>query len=217
MKWLRFCILLLVLLVAFAAGVFLGRKKETFLETHIRARQFVIQATLDRFSDPIVILGDSIVEGSTLPRSLCGNAIINAGIGGTSTASDLGTMLEKSLGGKHAALIVVSLGTNDAAVSRSQETFRSSYGTLLKQLSRLGRRTAVMEIPPVEHPAINETINGYNSILPEIAEKAAAIFVPLLPMRRPHTFDGVHLNAAGYERWETTILQAAASICDSKK
>ena len=122
--------------------------REPVIDAHTRTRQFVIQSTLDRFPDPIVVLGDSIVEGSTLPRSLCGHAIVNAGIGGASTTSDLGTMLAKSLGGKRAALIIVSLGSVDAAMSRNKQTFRANYSTLLKQIATLAPRSIVMAIPP---------------------------------------------------------------------
>jgi hypothetical protein len=58
----------------------------------------VIQSTLARVDDAVVILGDSIVEASTLPRSLCGHPIVNAGVGGASTASNLGSMLLEALG-----------------------------------------------------------------------------------------------------------------------
>ena len=96
MNWTRFG--LVGLPITASVGFFCWSQRGTVVDTHTQGRQFVIQSTLDRFPDPIVVLGDSIVEGSTLPRSLCGHAIINAGIGGASTTSDLGTMLAKSLG-----------------------------------------------------------------------------------------------------------------------
>src|SRR5712671_3149386 len=99
-------------------------KREVVVDTHRVARQLVIWRTLARLDDPIVILGDSIVEASTLPRSLCGHAIVNAGIGGASTASHLGSVLKEALAAKGAALIIVSLGTNDAAVPMSVEQYR---------------------------------------------------------------------------------------------
>jgi lysophospholipase L1-like esterase len=214
MNWTRFGLLGLMLV---AIAYFLWSPREPVIDTHTRARQFVIQSTLDRFPDPVVVLGDSIVEGSALPRSLCGHAIVNAGIGGASTTSDLGTMLAKSLGGKRAALIIVSLGTNDAVASRNKQTFRANYSTLLKQIATLAPRSVVMAIPPVEDQgAMSATINDYNSILPDIAKEAGATFAALPAMPGQHTFDGVHLNAAGYETWDKAILQEAATMCASK-
>jgi GDSL-like Lipase/Acylhydrolase family len=214
MNWTRFGLFGLMLV---AIAYFLWSPREPVIDTHTRARQFVIQSTLDRFPDPIVVLGDSIVEGSTLPRSLCGHAIVNAGIGGASTTSDLGTTLAKSLGGKRAALIIVSLGTNDAAVSRNKQTFRANYSTLLKQIATLAPRSVVMAIPPAEDQgAMSATINDYNSILPDIAKEAGTTFAALPAMPGPHTIDGVHLNTAGYETWDKAILQEAATMCASK-
>src|ERR1700738_549624 len=125
-------------------------KREVILDTHGATRQFVIRSTLARFDDAIVVLGDSIVEASTLPRSLCGHAIVNAGIGGASTASNLGAILSQSLGGKRAALVVVSLGTNDAAMAHSVEQFRSNYQTLLTELAASTPRRAIVAIPSPE-------------------------------------------------------------------
>jgi len=200
-----------------ATYFFFRSYREPVVDAHTWTRQFVIQSTLDRFTDTIIVLGDSIVEGSTLPRSLCGHAIINAGISGASTTSDLGTMLEKSLGGKRAALIVVSLGTNDAVASLSKNAFSFNYRNLLKQVSMLAPYTVVMAIPRVENKgAISAAIDDYNSILPDIAKEAGATFAALPTMPAPHTFDGVHLNAAGYQIWEKTILKEAATICGPK-
>src|SRR5260370_17545466 len=92
-------------------------KREIVIDTQRISRQLVVWRPLARVDDPIVILGDSIVEASTLPRSLCGHPIVNAGIGGATTASNLGSFLADALGDKRAALVVASLGGNDPAGS----------------------------------------------------------------------------------------------------
>jgi lysophospholipase L1-like esterase len=197
-------------------------KREVVFDTHRATRQFVIRSTLARFDDAIVVLGDSIVEASTLPRSLCGHAIVNAGIGGASTASDLGALLSESLGGKRAALIVVSLGTNDAAIPHSVEQYRSNYRALLTELAALTPRTAIAAIPPPE-PGLEEAkktsiavIDNYNAILPGLAEEARATFISLPAMPERHTLDGIHLNAGGYEVWDKALSQGIESaLCKS--
>jgi hypothetical protein len=87
-------------------------KHEIIIDRHVAARQSVIQSTLGRVENAVVVLGDSIVEASTLPRSLCGHPIVNAGIGRASTASNLGSMLTESLGGQ--------AGRADRRVARNQ-------------------------------------------------------------------------------------------------
>ena len=82
-------VIFLVLEILVLAALFLWLRRETGreIDNHRTTRQFVLRLTLERVVDPIIILGDSIVEASTPPRSLCGHAIINAGVGGTSTGS----------------------------------------------------------------------------------------------------------------------------------
>jgi lysophospholipase L1-like esterase len=194
-------------------------KREIIVDTHIPTRQLVIQSTLGRVENAVVVLGDSIVEASTLPRSLCGHPIVNAGIGRASTASNLGSILTESLGGKRAALIVVSLGTNDAVIPNSVERYRSNYRALLTELAALTPRTAVMAIPSPESGSeeagkLRLAIDGYNVILPGLAEEAGAAFIALPAMPERHTLDGIHLNTAGYEIWDRAILHGIESaIC----
>jgi len=197
-------------------------KRNIMLDAHGRTRQFVIGSTLARVDDAIVILGDSIVEASTLPRSLCGHTIVNAGIGGTSTASHLGAILANALDGKRAALVVVSLGTNDAVIPNSVEQYRSNYRVLLADLAALTARRAIAAIPPPE-TGLEEAkkvsaavIDSYNAILPALAEETRAIFIPLPAMPPKHTLDGIHLNAAGYAVWDKAILAGIESaLCKS--
>jgi GDSL-like Lipase/Acylhydrolase family len=194
-------------------------KHEVIIDRHVTARQSVIQSTLGRVENAVVVLGDSIVEASTLPRSLCGHPIVNAGIGRASTESRLGSMLAESLDGKRAALIVVSLGTNDAVIPSSVERYRSSYRALLTELAALAPRTAVVQIPSPEGGSeeagkLRLTIDSYNAILPGLAEQAGATFIALPAMPERYTLDGIHLNTAGYEIWDRAILRGIESaIC----
>jgi hypothetical protein len=213
---------LIVLAIGATAACLVLVKKADAVDEHRRARQLILHYTLSRIEDPVIVIGDSIVEASTLPRSICGHAIVNAGLNGASTTSDLGSWLSEVLGSKRAALIVVSLGTNDALVSASKQSFGDRYGALLAQLSRLTPRLAVLAIPPVEAQGRmtiemqNEamtTINGYNSGLPDVAGRNGATFVALPAMPRPYTIDGVHLSSGGYKAWDAAVMQAATRIC----
>jgi lysophospholipase L1-like esterase len=193
-------------------------------DNHRDARQLILRYTLSRSESPVIVLGDSIVEASTLPRSICGHAIVNAGLNGATTESDLGSWLSQALGSKRAGMIVVALGTNDALrdVAASKQRFATRYDALLAQLSKLTSKLAVLEIPPVETKGRmtvvmrNEamtTINNYNAILPEVANQSSATFVALPVMLKSSTIDGVHLSSDGYEAWDRSVTGAAAQIC----
>jgi lysophospholipase L1-like esterase len=195
-------------------------KREVVFDTHRATRQFVIRLTLARFDDAVVVLGDSIVEASTLPRSLCGHPIVNAGIGGASTASHLDALLSEALGGKQAVLIVVALGTNDAANPDSVAQYSSNYRALLSNLAGLTPRIAIAAIPPPEagleeaKKVSGAVIDSYNAVLPGLAEQTRASFIPLPPMPERHTIDGIHLNAAGYQVWDKAVLGGIeAALC----
>jgi lysophospholipase L1-like esterase len=204
----RIALIALVVACAWAAWP----RRAVIPDSHTATRQFVIRSTLARFDDAVVILGDSIVEASTLPRSLCGHPIVNAGIGGAKTTSHLGSMLSEALDNKRAALVVVSLGTNDAAVPDSVEQYRSNYRALLTELAALATRTAIIAIPSPEagfeeaKKVRGAVIDSYNAILPELAKEARAAFIPLPAMPGRHTIDGIHLNATGYKVWDKAIL-----------
>jgi lysophospholipase L1-like esterase len=126
--------------------------------------------------------------------------------------------------GKRAALIVVSLGTNDALASDPQgkQKFADRYGVLLTQLSALTPRLVVLQIPPVGaqgqmifalRDEAMRAINEYNSVLPDLAKRGGAAFMALPTMSDPYTIDGVHLNTSGYLAWDQAVLQGAAMIC----
>jgi lysophospholipase L1-like esterase len=192
-------------------------------DDHRTTRQLILHYTLSRLDDPIIVFGDSNTEASTLPRSLCGRAVVNAGLSGASTASDLGDWLFGALAGKRASLIVVSLGTNDALAARSQHDYEANYSKLLAQLSTMAPRIVVLAVPSVDvrnnvtvdlRNKVMALLDRYNSALPGLAKNAGATFVALPPMPDPHTIDGVHLNAAGYALWDAAVLQGAALACN---
>jgi lysophospholipase L1-like esterase len=47
--------------------------------------------------------------------------------------------------------------------------------------------------------------------LRQLAEEARVTFISLPAMPDHHTFDGIHLNAAGYEVWDRAILSGIES------
>ncbi|WP_167772079.1 SGNH/GDSL hydrolase family protein [Bradyrhizobium frederickii] len=214
--------LAVVLIGAVAAGASVA-KKQAFFESHRRSRQVILHYTLARVDDPIIVLGDSVVEASALPRELCGHAIVNAGLDGASTTSDLGNWLMDVLDGRPAAAIVMALGINDAlGAARDLAEFKANYSALMAQLSATKARIVVLAVPPLEvSPRLAAEaqtkamglIESYNSALPELASRSGATFAALPPMPVPHTIDGVHLNAAGYQLWNQAVLQGASVAC----
>ena len=189
-------------------------------ETSAPPRPLLIKSALKDAKDPIIVLGDSIVRQAQLPRSLCKRPVINAGIDGSTTSSSLDGMLKKAIGDKKAALIVVSLGMNDAETLDSVESYRKNYTALLTALKTMTSRLAVVAISPLEigKPEVGhrtqQIIDGYNSVLPDIAREAGAPIIALPPMPAGSTSDGVHLSASGNTIWTKAISDGiAATLC----
>jgi lysophospholipase L1-like esterase len=191
---------------------------------HRMARQLILHYTLSRVDDPIIVLGDSIVEAASLPTSACGHPIVNAGLNGASTASDLGGWLKPALASKHAFAIIVSLGVNDAltATPVTKQLFAERYAALLAELSKLTTRLYVVEIPPVEtrerltadmQKEVMTTVRDFRSVLPEVATRANATYLALPEMAAPFTIDGIHLNAEGYRVWDQAVMQGTSQAC----
>jgi hypothetical protein len=208
---------------ALAAGLSYLRQ-DTVVDSHRHLRQVILHYTLSRADQPIVILGDSITEASTLPRSLCGHPVVNAGLDGASTSSDLGTWLMDVLNGRRAAAILVALGTNDALLEHSAQDFETNYLALLAQLATATDRLAVLGIPAVEtrggmtakrQTDVMSRIDALNAVLPALATKGHAAFIPTPSMPMPHTIDGVHLDAAGYAAWDAAVLKGVSGVCST--
>jgi hypothetical protein len=218
----------LAALAALAIGVLAAGwsylRKEAVADSHRQGRQLILYYTLRRVDQPIVIVGDSITEASTLPRTSCGHPVVNAGLNAASTASDLGTWLVDAFGGKRASAILVALGTNDALTGRSSQGFEASYLSMLAQLATVTDHLAVLGIPAIDvrgrvsaelRAETMGRIDAFNAMLPALAAKAGAAYVALPSMPTPHTIDGVHLDAGGYAVWEDAILKGVSGACST--
>lgn len=222
----RWGLALLALTAVIVAAFLLGRAYQAKPpgSEHRSTRQQVLYLTLSRTDAPIIVLGDSIVEAAMLPSAACGHPLVNAGLSGASTASDLGGWLKPALGAKRPFAIIVSLGINDALTFTHDypATFAGRYEALLRELSELTDHVYVVETTPVEArermtaemaKAAMATLGGNRAILPDLAKCTGATLLPLPDMPTPFTIDGVHLNAEGYRIWDQTVLQAAALAC----
>jgi GDSL-like Lipase/Acylhydrolase family len=200
-------IVAIIAFVAFCASFSeLQRMRKRFGEVthhqyhdHQDVRQFIIRAAVDGLDSPIVVLGDSIVEMARLPETLCGKPVLNAGIGG-STSADFLYLTPKLLKGVKPALVVVALGANDGDAQAAQK----DYGTLLTLLKGIAPR--VLAIPTTT--SVNEVYRG----------EANRVGVPFLEISMPKEMmiDGVHFNAMGYRRWIQALVDSVTAQCASE-
>lgn len=179
-----------------------------------RERFFAVQAAIRSAApNPVIIFGDSIVEGAALPPKICGYPFVNAGVRG----AGIGYFLRHSaqlMGSSRPKLIVLAVGINNAAAKENREVdFNDHYEQLVASLASIAP-VAVATVTPIRQgyfvssfgydprvvPTLNQTIlatPNTKAIIDLNAALAGANF----------TIDGVHLNSAGYALWTSAILR----------
>ena len=178
-----------------------------------RERFFAVQAAIRDAPNPVIIFGDSIVQGAALPSEVCGLPLVNAGVRG----AGIGYFLRHSaqlLGSSRPKLIVLAVGMNNAAAKESRQVdFENRYEQVVASLASKAPVVAATVTPikegyfvskygydPQIVPALNRTILATPNIKAVIDLNA-----PLSGAN--FTTDGVHLNPAGYALWRSEILK----------
>jgi hypothetical protein len=185
-----------------------------------RERFFAVQAAIRDAPNPVIIFGDSIVQGAALPSKVCGLPLVNAGVRG----AGIGYFLRHSaqlLGSSRPKLIVLAVGINNAAAKEGREVdFQNRYENVVASLASIAP-VAVATVTPIKEgyfvskfgydpqivPALNRTILATPNIKAVIDLNA-----PLSGAN--FTTDGVHLSPAGMRcgeaRFSTELKQHSA-------
>jgi lysophospholipase L1-like esterase len=178
-----------------------------------RERFFAVQAAIRDAPNPVIIFGDSIVQGAQLPPKVCGLPLVNAGVRG----AGIGYVLRhwaQLLGPSRPKLIVLAVGINNAAAKEGREVdFQNRYEQTVASLASIAPVVAATVTPikegyfvssfgydPQIVPALNRTILATPNIKAVIDLNA-----PL--SAENFTIDGVHLNPAGYALWRSNLLK----------
>jgi lysophospholipase L1-like esterase len=179
---------------------------------HVDARTFIIRSKLSRATEPIVVLGDSIVEAADLPASICGHAVINAGIGGTT----IGYFVRNAallLREVRPSLVVLAVGINDASSGGQADrivSFREAYRATLQSLPAVP--VAVATITPIGPDASKllfdaSLVDRFNDVIRQFAKAHTLVDLHKV-LTGNFTIDGIHLNADGYKLWNAEIVAA---------
>lgn len=176
----------------------------------------------------VACVGDSLTRGTEYTLFLwsqlgSGYIISDFGVGGTtvSTASEKPYMNESAF---HLAqsfqpdIVIVMLGTNDAGLNQTKESFIQDYTTLIGAFQALSTKPVIFIVKPP--PIVNSTALSNNrlagTINPAIAEVAAQTgatlidaYTPMLNYPSDYT-DGVHPNADGAKIIADTIYNSLA-------
>lgn len=160
----------------------------------------------------VLMLGDSLTAGFNWSARLPQALVENQGISGDTTGHIL-ARLDRTIAAEP-ELIFLQAGINDFGLRDKDTVILDNHLAIWRELrSELpGLRLVLISLLPVAEarsPGLNTQIIEFNRRLRNEAEKEGLTFIDLFPLLangtgqlpRKFTYDGLHLNAAGYEIW----------------
>jgi lysophospholipase L1-like esterase len=191
-------------------------------KSYYDTRRLVILAHARQSADPVVILGDSVVDMADMPQ-LCGDSVLNAGVAGART--ELIEQLSRDLFAiRHPRLVIVAVGLNDAHrdAATSDRDFLAKYRAIVARARMTGAVVRVTTIPPVGPSELGRAgefdrkrIAALNTLIRQAGVPVIDINAALAGQDGIEpaalTEDGVHPNARGYGIWKNVMAQACAT------
>lgn len=163
-------------------------------------------------SGAIILLGDSHLEHFPLGEVFPGLPVVNRGVS-ASTLRDVADRVRISCG-PAPALIVVHAGINDLFKHRPVERFEADLAALLDTLRTVHPRAPVLldELLPTADRGMDGEVRRCNAVIHRLAGRYGVAVLPLYAAFEQRgtidptlTYDGVHLNAEGYDRWAALL------------
>ncbi len=162
----------------------------------------------------VVMLGDSLTEGNDWQAAFPNVQVANRGIDGDSTQGML-KRLDTVLDLKPKKVFVMA-GIND--LSWYRRPVREIFQRYTKMIDALGQGGATvyvqstLKVGPVFPRQTNAAVADLNDQLRAYCDQGHCRYIDLNPVLAPkgtlgqdYTYDQLHLNAAGYEKWAQAI------------
>jgi GDSL-like Lipase/Acylhydrolase family len=168
-----------------------------------------------------VFIGDSLVELASFSSTICGLPVINVGQSGARSGDVLQFIDQMGQMQFSPALLVISVGINDAIAPDSQP-FAKAYPEIVRRARPLAGKVFVVSLAPIANSgSIASRVD--RSRLPDVAETirqtAGEYSIPMIDVSTlntrgsPLSDDGVHLSPDGSIHWTNTIENAVSRQC----
>jgi lysophospholipase L1-like esterase len=184
------------------------------LDLYVVRKEAIRQKVLQNFFYDYVVIGDSITEYAYLP-SLCGKAVLNAGISGAVVQDAAGLMADLAPI-LSANTIILAVGINDAFKTRKRsDTIAADFERLVRLAKSTGAEVFAATLAPVDSTKPDGaardkgTIASINALIKASVEHDHVITMDS-SLKSDDTRDGVHLTEAGTQHWRGTI---EAAVC----
>jgi hypothetical protein len=182
-------------------------------------RFYAIKAEISRTPDAVVVFGDSLVEGASLPKRICGYAVVNAGVVGAAVGYFEAHAAEL-LGSSRPKLIVFAVGINNASPIAGKQ-FQSHYEKTVASLSQTAP-VAVATITPVRSGNASALYDGklvpsFNDVIKATPNVKAVIDLNEPLSAANWTTDGIHLGPEGYVLWTKAMVDGVSDALGCTK
>lgn len=185
-----------------------------------QVEQFRLQP--DAASD-IIFLGNSITAGTNWPELLKRNDVHNRGISGDITFGILERLDEITSGAP--AKVFLLIGINDISRDIPDEVIINNFHRIVQRIKTESPKTKIylQTILPVNsefgkklrHYNKDEHIDVVNTALKKLAAWEKLVLIDLNSgfkddsgkLKKEFTYDGLHLNAEGYQHWALMLQQ----------
>ena len=174
----------------------------------------------------VVLVGDSITEGFSIPKFFPGRRVLNRGISGDVIGNNMPAddprgllqRLDDSIFDSAPSEAFLLIGINDLQNGRSLEAMKEGYRQVLTRIrERMPLlRLHVQSLLPTsgKQAGLNPKILEFNRWLKQTAPEFSCDYVDLHSLveneqgelRSDVTSDGLHLNDDGYKIWSAKIL-----------
>lgn len=173
-------------------------------------------ATLaDQYAD-VVFFGDSLTAGGSWGEYYVDEMVSNLGVVGDTTDQLLLRVHQPELLMPEKCFVMI--GVNDLSYGSTPEEVLPKYDRLVCQLCEMPMDVYVQSVLPVREGEIvydvrNAEIRQLNEGIAEIAERYGVPYIDVHSafadeqgmLDADVSFDGLHINEAGYERWQQIL------------
>lgn len=174
-------------------------------------------ATLaDQYAD-VVFLGDSLTAGGSWGEYYVNYMVSNLGVVGDTVDHLLLRTAQPELLMPNKCFLMI--GVNDLIYGSDADTVLEKYDRLLAKLSAQPMQVYVQSVLPVRedqirYPVRNEAIRQLNLGIEALADRYGMPYIDVHSLFADEagqldaavSYDGLHLSAAGYERWQQALL-----------
>ncbi len=159
----------------------------------------------------IIFLGDSLTEGFDLKNHIKHRNLVNLGISSDTSYGVLNRI--EMLSQNKNSIVFLMIGVNDLGINESFENIKNNVTSIIDYLKSKGLYIVIQSVLLTDgRKRDNHNIFLLNQELIKLSKQSGVTYLDLNPfmvkngkLNPEFTYDGLHLNATGYNAWAHVI------------